>query len=250
MGDVEGAREGRRRTICSGDRYKPSAIRAYDRAMRLRVLPVVWECAALGPASTGPAGVRVPPARRGSWPRRSRSPYSRSGAICRRALSQGELVVNPCNGFPPCHARPARALCHAVGSRCADRAGARRRPLDLGDGNVRGPAPRRAASPAGARPRPRGRRDPSRVRLGVPDGQIALKSHAGRRKVPISAVLRDFLVERLAESGRSDADRVFGLTSGASPFDPSKLTKRADRLGRRRGSSGSPCTSVATPSPR
>ncbi len=61
------------------------------------------------------------------------------------------------------------------------------------------------------------------------EGQIPLKSNAGRRKVPISAVLRDFLDARLADCGYSGTDRFFGLVTGARPFDPSKLTKRADR---------------------
>jgi integrase len=61
------------------------------------------------------------------------------------------------------------------------------------------------------------------------EGQIPLKSDAGRRKVPISAVLRDFLDARLANCDYSGSDRFFGLVTGARPFDPSKLTKRADR---------------------
>lgn len=61
------------------------------------------------------------------------------------------------------------------------------------------------------------------------EGQIPLKSDAGRRKVPVSAVLRDFLDARLADCGYSGTDRFFGLATGARPFDPSKLSKRADR---------------------
>jgi integrase len=61
------------------------------------------------------------------------------------------------------------------------------------------------------------------------DGQIPLKSNAGRRKVPIPAVLREFLASRFAESGYGGTDRLFGFASPASPFDPGTLTKRADR---------------------
>jgi integrase len=70
-----------------------------------------------------------------------------------------------------------------------------------------------------------------RVELGweYREGEIPLKSRAGRRRVPIPSVLRPFLQRRLMESKREGAERVFGLTSGASPFDPSRLTKRADR---------------------
>lgn len=61
------------------------------------------------------------------------------------------------------------------------------------------------------------------------EGQIPLKSNAGRRKVPISAILRDFLDARIADCGYSGPNRMFGLATGARTFDPSKLTKRADR---------------------
>jgi integrase len=42
-------------------------------------------------------------------------------------------------------------------------------------------------------------------------------------------VLRSFLEARFAECDYSGADRSFGFASPASPFDPGKLTKRADR---------------------
>jgi integrase len=61
------------------------------------------------------------------------------------------------------------------------------------------------------------------------DGQIPLKSNAGRRKVPIPGVLRGFLAARFAESGYGGPDRLFGFASSASPFDPGELTRRADR---------------------
>lgn len=61
------------------------------------------------------------------------------------------------------------------------------------------------------------------------DGEIRLKSDAGRRRVPISAILRDVLSERLAASGRAGTERIFGLASGSGPFEPTKLTKRADK---------------------
>jgi integrase len=39
------------------------------------------------------------------------------------------------------------------------------------------------------------------------EGEIDLKSSAGRRKVPISAVLRGFLVERLSSAEQAESDR-------------------------------------------
>ena len=52
---------------------------------------------------------------------------------------------------------------------------------------------------------------------------MALKSHAGRRKVPVAAVLRDFLAPLETISNGDGRARVFGN------FDPGSLTKRADR---------------------
>ena len=60
------------------------------------------------------------------------------------------------------------------------------------------------------------------------EGEIGLKSGAGRRKVPIAAVLRDYLAEHLARTGRTSSDRCFGST-GVQPFDSQKLQARADK---------------------
>jgi hypothetical protein len=49
------------------------------------------------------------------------------------------------------------------------------------------------------------------------EGEIALKSHAGRRKVPIAAVLHDQLLDHLARTGRTDSELIFGNTP-ESPF--------------------------------
>lgn len=53
------------------------------------------------------------------------------------------------------------------------------------------------------------------------------KSSAGRRKVPISAMLRGFLRDQLATTGRAGSDRFFGATT-TRPFNGEKLTERAD----------------------
>ena len=66
------------------------------------------------------------------------------------------------------------------------------------------------------------------------EGEIGLKSGAGRRKVPIPAVLRDYLSEHLARSGRVGSDRCFGSTA-ESPFDGQKLQARADKAWREAG---------------
>jgi integrase len=66
------------------------------------------------------------------------------------------------------------------------------------------------------------------------EGEIELKSGAGRRKVPIPAVLRDYLTEHLARVGRDGSERCFGST-GEAPFDGQKLQARADKAWREAG---------------
>jgi hypothetical protein len=54
------------------------------------------------------------------------------------------------------------------------------------------------------------------------EGEIALKSKAGRRRVPIAAVLRDFLLEHRMRSGRTGGELAFGRTG-----DPAAVPERA-----------------------
>jgi len=60
----------------------------------------------------------------------------------------------------------------------------------------------------------------------VKEGAVGPKSSAGRRTVPVPAVLRDYLVEHKLRSGRR-VGLVFG-TSYAQPFTPSNVRKRAN----------------------
>jgi len=59
------------------------------------------------------------------------------------------------------------------------------------------------------------------------EGPISLKSNAGRRKVPIAAVLRDYLVEHRVRTEREGPELVFGLTL-TTPFTPNRVQGRAD----------------------
>ena len=225
----QGARAGAV-TNRSGDPYKPSALRSYERAMRLRVLPEfgsvrlselhrpdLQEFAdSLLAAGLNPSTIQVT-----LLPLR---------AMFRRALSRGELAANPCNGLQlpavrgrreryatpaeaagliaavPAGDRPIWATAMYAGLRRGELQALRAEDVDMASGVIR-------------------------VEFGweYRDGQIPLKSNAGRRKVPIPGALRAFLVERFAESGYSGGDRLFGLASPKSAFEPAKLTKRADR---------------------
>ena len=59
------------------------------------------------------------------------------------------------------------------------------------------------------------------------EGVIELKSKAGRRSVPIAAVLRDHLAEHMARSRREGSELIFGNTPEI-PFTPNRLQGRAD----------------------
>ena len=59
----------------------------------------------------------------------------------------------------------------------------------------------------------------------VKAGPIEPKSHAGKRTVPIAAVLREHLIGYQLRSGRRDG-LVFGV-SGIRPFTPTAVRRRA-----------------------
>jgi integrase len=156
-------------------------------------------------------------------------------AIYRRAVARGEVAVSPCTGLelPAVRGRrerfaspeEAEALIAAVpeGDRAiwatAMYAGLRR-------GELRALQVQAIDLAAGV----------IRVERGYDavEGEIELKSGAGQRKVPIAAVLRDYLAEHLARTRRAGADRCFS-TTGTRPFDGQELQARADKAWRRPG---------------
>jgi integrase len=222
----EGAKAGTVRNR-SGDPYKPSALRSYERAMRLRVLPEF--------GATRLADVRRPDLQ-GFADQLLSGSLSASAIRCtllplraafRRAVARGEIAVNPCDGLelPAVRGRRERfaspdeadALVSAVAEKdraiwaTAMYAGLRRGELqalrdediDLAAGVIR-------------------------VERGwdASEGEIELKSRAGRRKVPIAAVLHDYLAENRMRSGRDGL--AFGRTPEI-PFDAKALQERADK---------------------
>jgi integrase len=60
------------------------------------------------------------------------------------------------------------------------------------------------------------------------EGEVAPKSAAGTRRVPVAGTLRLVLLEHLARTGRRGDDLVFGRTA-SEPFTPSHV--RAQALG-------------------
>ena len=244
---LEGAKAGTIRNR-SGDSFKPSALRSYERAMRLRVLPE------LGP-------VRLADLHRPALqeladellanelsPSAIRVTFLPLRALLRRAIGRGELAVNPCDGLELAAVRGGR-------DRVAD-------PIEAESLIEAVPITDRAvwatAMYAGLR---RGELQALRVdrvdlAFGVialergwdeKEGEIELKSHAGRRRVPIAGVLRDHLAEHLIRSGRKSDELIFGRTV-ADPFAPKGYRTARIRRGGTPGSSGSRCTSAGIPS--
>lgn len=223
---LEGARAGLIRNR-SGDVYKPAAWRSYDAALRLRVLPelgrvklseitrhdlqdLVDGLLAEG-LNASTIGVTLNPVR----------------AIYKRALARGEIAVNPTTGLempavrggrdriaspeecaklldalPPAD-RPLWACAMYAGLRRGELMALRIEDIDLAAGVIH-------------------------VRRGwdTIEGEIATKSGRDRR-VPISAVLRDYLDEHLLGLGWTEG-LVFGV-SASSPFTGTPTTERAAR---------------------
>jgi integrase len=222
---VDGIASGAIRTK-TGERYKPSVVREYERSLRLHVLPTL-------------GGGRLSRIQRrdvqrladdllasGADPSTIRNALKPLQVIYRRAIEDGELAVNPSERLrlPAARGRreriaaPAEAAALIAALRLEDRAlwgcafyaGLRRGELrallwnevDLASGLIR---VERSMSSYGDAGEP--------------------KSRAGRRSVPIVAALRDLIIEHKFVT-RRDTGLVFG-TSAVSPFTPTAVRKRA-----------------------
>jgi integrase len=212
----------------SGDPFKPSALRQYEGVMRRNVLPE------LGAVRLADVRRRDLQAFANGLLARGLSPSSVQVAllplrgIFKAALSRDELAVDPCAGLqlPAVRGRreryaspaEAEALIAAVpeperaiwatamyaGLRLGELRALRVEDVDLAGGVIR---IERGWDPQA--------------------GVIALKSRAGRRRVPIVPVLRDFLAEHLAITGRRGSDLIFGKTV-ESPVHAVTLQRHAD----------------------
>ncbi|MFL5961023.1 MAG: tyrosine-type recombinase/integrase [Gaiellaceae bacterium] len=225
---VDGARDGVVLTR-NGKRYKPSAIRSYDRDLDRFVLP---DLGALRLSDVRRRDVQALVDRlvgagfSGSTVRNIVTPLQ---AIYRRALQDDEIAVNPVttlrlpeqSGARERVASPVEAAVLLAALPEADRplwatalyAGLRRGELralrvedvDLAAGLIR-------------------------VSRGWDDveGPIEPKSRKGTREVPLSATLREILTAHLLATGRRGSDLVFGRTASA-PFVPKLVRERALR---------------------
>jgi integrase len=149
-------------------------------------------------------------------------------AIFNYAVSRGELAVNPCNGLRlpavrggrdrvadpieaakliaavPERDRALWATAMYAGLRAGELQALRAESIDLATGLIH-------------------------VERGWDDkeGEIAPKTKAGRRRVPIASVLRDSLMEEAMQRRRTGKDLAFGRTREI-PFYPKTVQQRAD----------------------
>ncbi len=231
---IAGMRDGTIRNR-KGESYKPSAVRSYERALRLRVLP------ALGQRRLSDVRRRdvqdfidrlLASGLDGSTVRNTLDPLR---VIFRRAIAREDVALDPMTGLevPASKGRRERiadreeaaALLAALPE--PDRAlwgtalygGLRRgelRALRWGDVDL----------DAGVIRVERGWDDE--------DGEIQGKTRAARRRVPIASPLRRLLVaHRLATGGHPEA-LVFGTTVSVS-FEPSTVRRRALAAWKRAG---------------
>ncbi|MGA9635491.1 MAG: tyrosine-type recombinase/integrase [Solirubrobacterales bacterium] len=230
----DGARNGTV-TNRSGDPYKPSALRSYERAMRLRILPEIGGARLADIRRSDLQGLADRFAANKLDPSTVRCTMLPVRAVFRRAVSRGDLAVNPCDGLELAASRARRdrvaapeeaeALIAAVPERdraiwaTAMYAGLRRGELKaLRDDDV--------DLAAGV----------IRVEHGwdEKEGEIELKTAAGRRRVPIALALRDILTEHRIRSGRSGAELIFGRGPSWA-FNGKALQDRADTAWRKAG---------------
>lgn len=230
---LEGAKSGAIRNR-SGHAYKPSAVRGYEAALVMRVLPEL-------------GGLRLSEVRRvdlqdfadrlcadGLDPSTVRNTLMPLRAIFRRSVARGDVAVNPTSGLelpamegvrdriaPPAEAaallaalperdRAIWATAMYAGLRRGELLGLRWEDVDLAAGVIH-----------------------VERSWDAKEGVVGPKSRAGRRTVPIPAALREYLVEHKLRLGRH-AGLVFG-TSYTQPFTPSNVRKRANAAWARAG---------------
>jgi integrase len=210
--------------------FKPSTLRSYEQVMRLRVLPV-WASVPMVAVRRGKLQEFADGLAEDLSPSAIQVTFLPLRALYRRSLALEEpgIDFDPCSGLslPAVNSRreriapptEARALIEAIpkaddraiwatamyaGLRRGELRALRREDVDLAAGVIL-------------------------VRKGwdAVEGEIELKSEAGRRRVPIAAVLRDYLLERISSRDFEPADRIFGNRK-CQAFSADKLQMRAD----------------------
>jgi integrase len=212
------------------ERYKPSTIRSYERAVRLFLRGS--ELGTLRPAEARRSDVQA----YADALLAKMSPSSASNALnpvqafYSRAMHREEVTFNPSEGIDlpekkskrprrivapaeaaqllavlPAEDRPVWATAFYAGLRRGELQALRCEDLDLRSNLIH-------------------------VRKGWDqvEGEIEPKSEAGKRTIPLLAILRELLEEQLERTGRSGGDRVFGHTA-SKVFYASTIDGRAKR---------------------
>lgn len=215
--------------------YKPSVARAYEQCLRDHVLPALGAAKLADIQRRDLQDLADRLLAEGRDPSTVRNALAPVRAICRRALSRGELSVNPTSGLElaspegkrdriaspseatellealPKEDRPLWATALYAGLRRGELMALRIEDLDLAGGVIR---VERSYDP--------------KARMFV-----SPKSRAGKRTVPIAAVLRDYLLEHKLRLGRSEG-LFFGATADR-PFTSSNVSRRAATAWRKAG---------------
>jgi integrase len=216
----------------SGDRYKPSACRAYSQALRDRIFPELGPVKLRDVQKRDVQRIADAMLAEGLSPSTCRNQLMPLRVIFKRAIVDGDVAVNPCANvrLPAVRSRQPRIVTPEQAAKLLAALPERDRPLwatavysglrlgelqalewdavDLAGGVIH---VRRAFD------------EKERV-------YVAPKSRAGERKVPLTAALRDYLDELKMRPGRSDG-LVFGRETDV-PFDSSAVSARAERTWR------------------
>lgn len=212
------------------ERYKPNTVRSYERAVRLFLRGS--ELGMLRPSEVRRSDVQafvddLLARKSASSTGNAINPLQ---AFYKRAMDREEVAFNPTEGIdvptgktqrprrivPPAEAsallaalpsedRPIWATAFYAGLRRGELQALRCMDIDLGANLIH-------------------------VRKGWDqmEGEIEPKSEAGKRTIPILAILRDYLDAQLMRTGRSGEDRIFGR-SARVPFYASTIDGRAKR---------------------
>jgi len=212
----------------SGDAYKPSAIRAYEQNLRLRVLPALGDRRLSELRRRDLQGLVDRLVSEGTTPATVMTTMLPLRAIFRRAVSRGDLDANPTTGLemPAVRSRRDRITTPDDAERLLAALESRDRPLwatalyaGLRRGELTGLRWSDVNLAAGT----------IRVERGwdAVEGEIAPKSREGRRTVPVPAVLRDHLLEHRMRQGPTG--QVFGGPSAVRAALERTARVRAER---------------------
>lgn len=213
----------------SGRPYKPSALRTYEAALRNRILPALGHLRLSAVSQRAVQDLVDDLVRSGLSPSTTHNTVMPLRAVYRRALAREDVVANPTAGLslPAGAERRSRVAQPAEADALIAALPERDRPLwatalyaGLRRGELQALRWSRVDLEAGI----------IRVTNGWDrkTGLIEPKSRAARRRVPLPASLRHHLLAQRLRHEPADDGYVFSA-SGAVPFDPPTIARRARR---------------------